>query len=166
MKATFSCYLIKPSAMDHTREIRSLIEQFGLEIVRHQDFIITRDQIRVMYKDASPSLFKAIECEMEGESCEVGIVANYRNERTAMEKLMDAVGRDKRPSHCLPSSARFHFGTHDPKLVGLTTYWENGMHCTRSEEELQAFLNAFGLTLPDPNTPVGLAGELPDPDPC
>jgi nucleoside diphosphate kinase len=150
VKTTYSAYLIKPRGMDHRSEIRSLIQQFGLEIISFHSVIVSLEQVRLLYPAAQGIVFKAICCELEDEECEIGLVANYRNERHAIEKLASAIGRSTRPSECTPDSVRHRFGDHEPQLIsGTVTYWYNAAHCARNEHEFATMRRAFGLTLPD-----------------
>lgn len=134
-----SLYIIKPEAMQLRAEIRNLIVDSGLHIVRAVEVIIPTSTLAALYINLSSDLLVATRLFMGREPCEIGEVSGD----DAVNRLIRVCGHSIDPNQCDPQTIRGRFGVREAERVGAAFYFRNAIHRPKTEEEAQRDLMIF-----------------------
>lgn len=121
-------YIIKPDGMARRLEIRDMIEQSSLVVVRSATAILPVWVVEVIYPDLSEERCNTAIHYMTCDECEVGILSG----NDAVRRFLNLAGEFVEPGRCEPGSIRAKFGTKDP-LQGW--YYNNAIHRPTNQYE-------------------------------
>lgn len=124
-----SVYMIKPEAMSHRHEIRSMIAKH-LDLGARSELVLPVVALDALYPDLSTEL-RAMTHEMFRAHVEIGLVHGPN----AIAMLLDIAGHHTAPHLCEPDTVRHRFGRWTPSLCGGATYYHNGIHRPKDATE-------------------------------
>ncbi|HEU5122136.1 MAG TPA: nucleoside-diphosphate kinase [Candidatus Saccharimonadales bacterium] len=135
-----SLYMIKPEAMVHQEEIRTLISAH-LTLGERKTVVLPEWVMQEFYADLSADLQRATCMAFNAGPVELGLVHGH----DAINVLKWLSGDKTSPQDCRPGSIRYRFGVKEPVVVGGARYFLNAIHRPMDEAEAVAHIKIFNM---------------------
>ena len=134
-----SVYIVKPEAFAHRDEIRRRIAERGICVIAFAEVTLPTWVGVELYPEAPAALLAATARFLCHSPVEMGAV----RAENALRRLEDLVGHDVNPVRCTRGTLRFRFGERNPDRTFGVAYFFNGIHCSRSANEVGRDLAIF-----------------------
>ncbi len=142
MRYEKTIFLLKPGRVLECRyAICEEIKNWGLQIEKSREVILTENHLITMYPNLSDELWNATVEHLLGkqEYCPVFLVTG----NDSIRRLANYAGRHVDPSQCKKETIRFRYSDPPRNLGNGSTYYPNGIHCPKNPKEANRDINLF-----------------------
>lgn len=126
-------YIIKPDAFEHRNEIRKILSNSGLNIIKFKTWIFTKSEVESLYPKLDNKMIEIAIKHLTSGKSEIGLIEG----KEVFQVLLQIGGHSTSPDECEENTIRYIFGQHEPILVGNYQYFLNAFHRTKNEEQTQ-----------------------------
>lgn len=125
------CCIIKPEALGHAEDIRTMFESAGFLIIMERQLRYTSGLIHCLYDHMALATREAIASRLDEQ---LGYALAV--ETPDVESVLELAGRVSDPRACAPHTIRYQFGCHDePERMGEDPWWTNAIHRPTTHDE-------------------------------